>query len=525
VWTAELAAGIRKQAMTIIISRVAALTASTALLLVSSLSYPAIADDNEHMHHEQMQHEHMDHGQMDHMNHGNMDHGHMDHASAPPGKPAGKRQKNGKKKPATAHPMTHEHAAQTDHMDHGANHAGHEMKGFLGPYGIAREGSGTSWQPDTSPHEGIHAQYGEWMTMWHALFNGVYDNQGGPRGDSKTFVSGMAMAMAERQVDAGTIGLRAMLSPDPFMGASGYPLLLGSGETADGRTPLIDRQHPHDLFMELAATYSYQIAKASSVYLYAGLPGDPALGPSAFMHRASGLDNPEAPITHHWLDSTHITYGVVTAGAVLDTVKLEASAFRGREPDQFRYDIETPKLDSYSFRASWNPLPELSMQVSWGHLTSPEQLAPNVNEDRLTASLSYTKRFNGGDLWATTLAWGRKYNSPGNVLDGYLAESELIFRNGVTLFTRAERVQNDELLELNEVVTNPLVPLPLVPLPPLPVFTVGKLTAGGIYDFVRTDHMKIGLGALASRYSIPDALKADYGDPTSYMVFARLKIQ
>ena len=429
-----------------------------------------------------------------------------------------------KKSARRAHPASHENMAPMDHAGHSghdvAGHAGHDMKGFLGPYGMGREGSGTSWQPDISPHDGIHARYGEWMTMWHALFNGVYDNQGGPRGDSKTFLGGMVMGMAQRQLDGSTFGLRAMLSLDPFMGASGYPLLLGSGETADGRTPLIDRQHPHDLFMELAATYSYQIAKSSSAFVYAGLPGEPALGPSAFMHRASGLDIPEAPITHHWLDSTHITYGVVTAGVVLDTVKLEASAFRGREPDRFRYDIEQPELDSYSFRASWNPTAELSMQVSWGHLTSPEQLAPNVNENRATASLSYTKVLNGGDIWATTLAWGRKYNSPGNVLDGYLAESELILKNGVTLFTRAERVQNDELLEHNEVVAAPVGLLP-----PRPVFTVGKITAGGIYDFVRTDHMKFGLGVLASRYSIPEILKADYGDPTSYMVFARLKIQ
>jgi len=163
------------------------------------------------------------------------------------------------------------------------------------------------------------------------------------------------------------------------------------------------------------------------------------------------LDNPEAPITHHWLDSTHITYGVVTAGVVLDTVKLGASTFRGREPDQYRFDIEAPKFDSYSARATWNPTSELSMQVSWGHLESPEQLAPTVNENRLTASLSCTKPFGEGDLWATTLAWGRKYNSPGNTLDGYLAESELIFRNGITLFTRAERLQNDELLELGQI--------------------------------------------------------------------------
>ncbi|WP_375412409.1 hypothetical protein [uncultured Bradyrhizobium sp.] len=398
----------------------------------------------------------------------------------------------------------------------GADHGGHEMKGFLGPYGMGREGSGTSWQPDNSPHYGIHAQYGEWMTMWHAMFNGIYDNQGGPRGDTKTFVSGMVMAMAQRQIEASTFGFRVMMSPEPFMGASGYPNLLATGETADGRMHLVDRQHPHDLFMELAATYSYQFAKTSSVYLYAGLPGEPALGPSAFMHRTSGLDNPEAPITHHWLDSTHIVFGVLTAGVVLDTVKLEASTFRGREPDQYRFDIEAPKFDSYSARASWNPTKELSMQVSWGHIESPEQLVPTVSENRITASLAYTKQFGDENLWATTLAWGRKYNSPGNTLNGFLAESELIFKNGITLFGRAERVENDELLERGEVVTG---------FDRHPVYGVSKVSAGGIYDFIRTQNMKFGVGALASRYGIPDALKPDYGDPTSYMIFARLKIQ
>jgi hypothetical protein len=479
-----------------VIPLLAPIAGGIALLTLALASRPSFGEDHSQMHHEQPAAQ--DHSQMHHE------------------QPV-KKQSKAKRKRPPRHPHSMSNESMPG-MDHGAGHSGHEMKGFLGPYGIGREGSGTSWQPDNSPHEGIHAQYGEWMTMWHALFNGVYDNQGGPRGDTKTFVSGMAMAMTERQVDASTFGFRAMLSPDPFMGASGYPLLLATGETADGRTPLIDRQHPHDLFMELAATYSYQFAKTSSVYLYAGLPGDPALGPSAFMHRASGLDNPEAPITHHWLDSTHITYGVLTAGVVLDTVKLEASTFRGREPDQYRYDIEAPKFDSYSARASWNPTKELSMQVSWGHLASPEQLVPMVNENRLTASLSYTTQFNKGDLWATTLAWGRKYNSPGNTMDGYLAESELIFKNGITLFARAERLQNDELLELGEIVTGLVTT-------PQPVYTVNKVSAGGIYDFIHIQNMKLGVGALASRYGIPDALKSEYGDPTSYMIFARLKIQ
>jgi hypothetical protein len=470
-----------------IISPLAAFAAGVALAASPSALRPSFAQDHSQMHHE---------------NDAN---------------PTKRKAKANSKKPARQAAATEHGHGNVSGIDHTGGHGGHEMKGFLGPYGIGREGSGTSWEPDTSPHGGIHAQYGDWMTMWHAMFNGVYDNQGGPRGDTKTFLSGMAMGMAQRQYDGSTFGLRAMLSPDPLMGPGGYPNLLATGETADGRTHLVDRQHPHDLFMELAATYSYQFTKSSSLFLYAGLPGEPALGPTAFMHRTSGLDNPEAPISHHWLDSTHIVFGVVTAGVVLDNFKLEASTFRGREPDQYRYDIEPPKLDSYSARASWNPTKELSMQVSYGHIVSPEQLAPVVDENRITASVAYTRQFGDGNLWATTLAWGRKYNLPGNVLDGYLAESELIFKNGITLFGRAERVQNDELLERGEIVTGFESPHP--------VFTVSKISLGGIYDFVRTQNMKFGIGALASRYGIPDALKSEYGDPTSYMVFARLKIQ
>ena len=386
------------------------------------------------------------------------------------------------------------------------------MKGFLGPYGMTREGSGTSWVPDTTPHEGIHGRLGDWTTMWHAHFNLVYDRQDGPRGDKKTFVNGMVMGMAQKQVGEHTFGLRAMLSPDPFMGKSGYPLLLASGETADGRTHLIDRQHPHELFMQLAALYSRNLSATSSVFIYAGLPGEPALGPPAFMHRTSGVDNPEAPITHHWLDSTHITFGVVTAGLIVDTWKIEASGFRGREPDQHRYDIEAPKLDSYSARLSWNPIRQLSMQVSWGRINSPEQLAPEVDEERLTASATYTQPFGTDNLWSSTAAWGRKRLRPGDTLDGYLFESALIFRKTYTLFARVERVAETELHED-------------VPALEGRVLNVGKATLGGIYDMPVAKNVKFGIGALVSKYALPGELKPVYGsDPTSYMLFARLKV-
>ncbi|HTM74312.1 MAG TPA: hypothetical protein VL198_13865 [Pseudolabrys sp.] len=419
------------------------------------------------------------------------------------------------KKEHSGHKQAKDHGGHGQTETHDGAHGGtphgteHQMRGFLGPYPIQREGSGTSWLPDATPHFGVHATYGDWQTMYHALFNLVYDHQGGPRGGDKTFVNGMFMAMAQRPLGEGTFGLRAMLSPDPFMGANGYPLLLATGETADGRTHLIDRQHPHDLFMELATTYSYDFTKNSSVYVYAGLPGEPALGPSAFMHRTSGMDIPEAPITHHWLDSTHITFGVVTAGLVLNTWKIEASAFKGREPDQYRYDIEAPKLDSYSFRVSWNPIRELSFQASWGHLHSPEGLEPDRNEDRFTVSAIYTQPFGKDNIWSTTAAWGRKMLKPGDTLDGLILETAAIFQKTYTVFARAERVQENELVHL----------------PSVPVYTVNKLSVGGIYDFYRTKNAKFGVGGLVSFYGLPADLKPFYGDPTSAMAFVRLKIE
>jgi hypothetical protein len=470
-----------------------------------------------------------------------MDHSHMHHEGATqPAATAPAGQKKPTKK-TTAHSPSHRPVAAMKHgampsMDHGKTapggdhgamsgtsheHGGMEMKGFLGPYPITREGSGTSWLPDSTPHEGVMAMYGDWMLMGHALINGVYDHQGGPRGGDKTFASGMLMGMAERPLGDGTLGFRAMLSPDPFMGPSGYPLLFATGETANGSTPLIDRQHPHDLFMELAGSYSYNLSANSSVFLYAGLPGEPALGPSAFMHRTSGMDIPEAPITHHWLDSTHITFGVVTLGAVLDKWKIEASAFRGREPDQHRYDIESPTLDSFSGRITWNPIQQLSMQVSYGHLHSPEQIMPEVNENRVTASATYTQPFGPGNVWSTTAAWGRKMNNPGNTLDGYLLESELIFKDTYTLFFRAERVREDELLDNTPAINIPLTIAGI----PSPIFTVSKVTFGGIYDFHIADHLKFGVGGLVSKYGVPTELVPLYtSDPTSYMVFFRLKV-
>ena len=281
-------------------------------------------------------------------------------------------------------------------LEHGQmqtrEHAGRAMTGALGPYPMERESSGTAWQPDTSEHMGLMKQSGDWTLMAHGVLNLVFDHQSGPRGDDKPFASGMLMGVARRPLGNGTVQLKAMVSPDPLMGPRGYPLLLASGETANGRDRLTDRQHPHDFFMELSASASQNIGPNSSVFLYAALPGEPAFGPPAFMHREAILDSPEAPITHHWLDSTHISFGVLTAGLVIDRARVEVSRFNGREPDQHRWNIETGPLDSTAVRLSWNPVRTLALQASWGHFTDPEQLEPGSRPDTVVGERAVGER-------------------------------------------------------------------------------------------------------------------------------------
>ncbi|HUE78946.1 MAG TPA: hypothetical protein VMN38_04885 [Sphingomicrobium sp.] len=396
-----------------------------------------------------------------------------------------------------------------------ADHTGHAvMTGALGPYPMTRESSGTAWQPDASEHMGFMATSGAWNLMAHGVLNLVYDHQSGRRGDDKAFASGMLMGMAQRPLGNGTFQLKAMLSPDPLMGKRGYPLLLASGETADGVDHLIDRQHPHDFFMELSGSVSQNLGPKSSLFLYAGLPGEPAFGPPAFMHREAILDSPEAPITHHWLDSTHISFGVLTGGLVLDRIKLEFSRFNGREPDQHRWNIETEPLDSTAARLSWNPTAELALQGSWGRFVEPEQLEPGVDQTRWSASALYAREIAPGWKLAGTLAWGRKSikDHHGDWLhdDAYVAEASLK-RRGWTLFGRGELTENRELLDEAEHG---------------PAFQVGKLSAGVVRDVPLAGHLSLGLGGLLAVNFVPDGLAPFYGghNPIGAMGFLRLKV-
>ncbi len=394
----------------------------------------------------------------------------------------------------------------------GMNHdgAGHKaMLGALGPYPSTREASGTAWQPDATEHRGYMTASGDWMLMAHGNLDVVVDRQGGPRGDDKIFPAGMLMGMATRQFANGNaLQFKAMVSPDPLMGKSGYPLLLASGETANGVDRLIDRQHPHDLFMELSASYAVKLGAKSSVFLYAGLPGEPAFGPPAFMHRQSINVSPEAPITHHWLDSTHIIFGVVTAGLVLDRVKLEASRFNGREPDQKRYNIETGPLDSTSLRLSWNPTNELSLQGSWAHLTDAEQLEPGVDQKRWSASAIYTRPLANG-WWSSTLAWGRK-TIEGEAQDAYALESSYKWAKW-TLFGRGEMTENNELVPHADHG---------------PAYRVGKASLGIARDIDLAGPVGLTVGVLGSVNFIPYPLAEAYGSkhPLGAMGFVRIKL-
>jgi hypothetical protein len=488
--------------------KVAATTRKPAATATDHAHHPAAAPDENPQPSAApmpMDHSEMDHGAMPMPMPMPMDHSQMDHGAMPM-PPA-----SGSQIPMDHSQMDHSQMGSMPMGDmQGGEHAGHNMTmaGAFGSYPMTRESSGTAWQPDNSEHNGLHVMSGDWSLMAHGVVNLVYDHQSGRRGDDKAFASGMLMGMAQRPIGNGTLQFKAMLSPDPLMGKSGYPLLLASGETANGTDRLIDRQHPHDLFMELSASLSQNIGEKSSVFLYGGLPGEPAFGPPAFMHREAILDSPEAPISHHWLDSTHISFGVVTAGIVLDRVKLEVSRFNGREPDQHRWNIETGPLDSTAVRLSWNPTSELALQGSWGHFKDPEQLEPGVDQKRLSASLLYAKEVAPGWKLAGTLAWGRKTVEHHND-DAYVAEAS-VKHAAWTIFGRGEMTENRELTDVEHG----------------PAYRVGKVSLGAVRDFRIADHWSIGAGGLFAVNFVPDSLAPLYGgnNPTGAMGFVRLKL-
>ncbi|MBA3247846.1 MAG: hypothetical protein H0T63_07160, partial [Pyrinomonadaceae bacterium] len=233
-----------------------------------------------------------------------------------------------------------------------------------------------------------HRRAGDWLLMLHGEAKIGVNAQGGPRGVTKFESANWLMPMAYRRIGPGTLQLRGMFSFEPFtFPRGGSPLLFQTGETFRGR-PLIDAQHPHDLFMELSAQYTMPLGERGTWFTYFGYPGEPALGPVAFMHRASAMENPSAPLTHHLQDSTHISFGVLTTGFTYRWFKLEGSIFNGREPDENRYDFEYNPWNSRSARLSFAPNKNWAFQISHGFLRNPEALEPGDTR-RTTASVQY----------------------------------------------------------------------------------------------------------------------------------------
>ena len=368
--------------------------------------------------------------------------------------------------------------------------------------------SGTSWQPAPVPTNEWMWKRGGWELMAHGVIFVDYNQQGGPRGEGKAESVNWGMLMEQHRLGSGTILFRQMFSAESLTSPHpGFPELLQTGETYRGE-PLVDHQHPHNVFAEVAMLYSLPIKEKISWEFYGGPSAEPALGPVTYLHRASASELPLAPLGHHLQDSTHTSFGVVTTGFVIDRVKLETSAFNGREPNEQRWSIQLAELDSWSGRAIVAPTRNWTAQYSIGRLEHPEELEPG-SQWRETASVEYNRPFARGN-WATTMLWGRVHKLATNAhLNSYLLESTLNFGRRNYVFSRLELVDKDELF--------PNAPVH-------PGYRIGAYTFGGERDIVHQRVWQLGLGADATCYSKPTALDAAYGNqPVSFQIFLRMR--
>lgn len=381
---------------------------------------------------------------------------------------------------------------------------------------MTRNGSGTGWLPDSSPMYGYMKHANNWMFMMHGSVFLRYNNQDftgkGSRGDKDFDAPNWFMLMGQRNVkQRGLFHFNVMMSLDPLtQGGRGYPLLFQTGESFDDK-PLVDRQHPHDLFSELSVSYAHAISDKADVFVYAGYPGEPALGPVTFMHRPSSLDNPNSPISHHWVDATHITFGVLTGGVRLGKVKLEASSFTGREPNENRYSFDKPRFDSWSSRFSYNPTSDLALQVSHGLVKSPEELHPNSDVYKTTASATYSKMIGSARSLNATALWGMNKQKNHDGENAALLEASYRI-NRTALYTRYDFTEKsaEELVLADSFDEHD-------------VFNVHALTVGANYDLFKVGRLNVAGGGQWSIYSAPQALDDIYGkNPMSFQVYLRI---
>ncbi|MEO6151420.1 MAG: hypothetical protein ABIN95_11190 [Mucilaginibacter sp.] len=402
----------------------------------------------------------------------------------------------------------------------GAVHQGHDQPGMTNSYSLSlpmtRNGSGTSWMPDNMPMYmlAVPTKNGAWM--FHGSVFLRYNNQ---QLNGKTSRSGEQfdapnwfMAMYNRQIGKnGLLNISAMLSADPLtVTERGYPLLFQSGESYKGQS-LVDRQHPHDLFSGLTIGYTQRLSKKIDVFGYFGYPGEPALGAPAFMHRIIAMNDPDAPLGHHWQDATHITYGVATLGVRLDKFKVEGSAFTGREPDEHRYDFDKMRFDSYSWRTSYNPNDSWALQVSQAYIKSPEMLHPGENIWRYSASALYASKATGnGKYFTGSLIWGMN-DVDGTDEHSFLAEgTSQLSRQAI--YGRYEFVQKSaHELALDGQFGDAL-------------FNVQKLTLGTNRKLFKAGPVEFVGGVQASVNITPKKLQYLYGDaPVSGQIYIQIR--
>jgi len=402
----------------------------------------------------------------------------------------------------------------TDHYDSSLMHMTHAYSLSLP---MNRNSSGTAWQPDATPMYGYMKMTDTWNFMFHGSLFLRYNYQDisgkGIRSDELTDrvdAPNWFMMMAQRKVwSNGLLAFSVMLSADAFvMGMNGYPLLFQTGETANGE-PLIDRQHPHDLFSGLTAAYTHRINQNTDVTLYIGYPGEPALGPPAFMHRISTFNNPDAPLGHHWQDATHITFGVATIGFRYRKLKLEFSSFTGREPDENRYDFDKPGFDSYSYRLSLNPDENFSFQVSQGFLKGPEAHEPEEDITRTTASVMHAIILGEKVHLTSSLIWGLNQKTGGKQEQSTLLESNLQV-NKTAIYGRYEATQKSaHELELDQFEDR--------------TFWINAITLGSNYNLSSICNTNFKIGAQGTLYMAPNDLEPFYGKtPAAIQVYLRL---
>ena len=402
-------------------------------------------------------------------------------------------------------------------MEHTMNHHTNMSHAYSLNLPMSRNGSGTAWLPDASPVYGFMFHTRKWMYMLHGNFFFRYDNQDftnkGSRGGNKIDVPDWLMFMGQSQVAKnGLFHFSIMSSLDaPLGGSDGYPLLFQSGEAYKGKA-IVDRQHPHDIFSELSVSYSQALSQKADVFLYLGYPGEPALGPVAFMHRPSAMDNPDAPISHHWIDATHVTFGVATLGVRYGQFKLEASSFTGREPDENRYNFDKPRFDSWSERLSFNPSENWALQASHGFIKSPELLHPDEDVNRTTGSALYSKALSDNSTFNATVVWGM------NKINGHDGENAILLegewrKNKLAIYSRYEWVQKGlEELSLDENVFGKNA-----------LFPVNAFTAGLNYDLLKIGKTRLAGGSQITWYHADARLNNLYGkNPMAIEVYLRL---